>query len=163
MDDLSFIVSWLLDFSEYIVGSLIFFLTFYTGVKIFNRILLNLAVDAISEIIDKINKESLPQGKKDDKIDLKRNKEKEIEKEIEGLYESQPELDAIDRQFEQNKSGKKIIGFNFKDAIKGRWTKMLAAKKIQILQQIDPKIISENGIHQAMLQAQRGGKIGKGM
>ena len=163
MDDLSFIVSWLLDFSEYILGSLIFFLTFYTGVKIFNRILLNVAVDAISEIIDKINKESLPQGKKDDKIDLKRNKEKEIEKEIEGLYESQPELDAIDRQLEQNKSGKKIIGFNFKNAIKGRWTKMLAAKKIQILQQIDPKIISENGIHQAMLQAQRGGKIGKGM
>ena len=73
------------------------------------------------------------------------------------------ELDAIDRQLEQNKSGKKIIGFNFKNAIKGRWTKMLAAKKIQILQQIDPKIISENGIHQAMLQAQSGGKIGKGM
>ena len=144
-------MDFLADFYEYIFGSFVFFVICFGGMRLFNKYIVDKASEALADFITEIGKKS---SKPDEKHARILEKEREIEQEID-IYENQQDLEVIGGEKpEKNKKKNKIIGINTQ-SIKGKFTNLMFKKQLEILRNLDLKIVEEKGIKQAQIIAQR--------
>lgn len=159
-------MSYFENFWYYIVGALVFSFISALIVRFLNKVVVNSAVDAFTNVIDDVVKNNLKIKKEEDDKKV-RDKDKEIEQETLNEFAIEDEIEQnsnpigveslgngeIPKKIEKKRS--KIVGIaNKSSVIKGKFSQKMAEETLNSLKNVSLETLQQKGVNQARFQAQ---------